>query len=296
MTRAINLPVDELIDLYVNGLWSSFQLAERYGCCAPVILNHLRTAGVVRKKGNAVRGKPLRYDVPNDALIALYVDELWSCDRIALKYGCSSPTIRSRLVKAGVAIRASNDTKRGAPSPLRQKISDAEAVRLYTLRPNASLSEVARTLGCHVNAVHRALDAHGIERKSLSQVIGDSRKGSLNANYRPDLTDAQRASRRDNAKTVAWRKQVYERDGFACVRCGDAAGGNLNAHHIQGYSSNVALRWEVSNGATLCTTCHRGFHSRFGIRNNTAAQLAEWIASCPSRLTSLSLRHFGTGL
>jgi hypothetical protein len=52
-----------------------------------------------------------------------------------------------------------------------------------------------------------------------------------------------------------WRKAVYQRDGYACVKCG-GGGGRLEADHIKPFARFPKLRFEVSNGRTLCQPCH----------------------------------------
>lgn len=53
-----------------------------------------------------------------------------------------------------------------------------------------------------------------------------------------------------------WRRAVYERDGYRCVIGGDCSG-RLNADHIKPFSAFPALRFDVSNGRTLCERHHR---------------------------------------
>jgi len=66
------------------------------------------------------------------------------------------------------------------------------------------------------------------------------------------------------ARTVSayreWRTAVFEKDHYACRRCGDDRGGNLHAHHIKKFSDFPGLRYEVSNGETLCFDCHAKEH------------------------------------
>lgn len=60
----------------------------------------------------------------------------------------------------------------------------------------------------------------------------------------------------------AWRKAVFERDNYTCQKCGDTQGGNLNAHHIKPFAQYKELRYDVSNGITLCEKCHIEIHSK----------------------------------
>lgn len=66
---------------------------------------------------------------------------------------------------------------------------------------------------------------------------------------------------RSNKKYKEWRKAVFERDSYVCQHC-FAKGGELNAHHIKTFKDFVELRYEVSNGLTLCLKCHREVHKK----------------------------------
>jgi hypothetical protein len=106
----------------------------------------------------------------------------------------------------------------------------------------------------------------------------EASRGKLSVHYNHDVPDEIRAKeRRYDAELNVWRKAVYKRDSFACVKCGDNRGGNLNAHHKDGYAWCVDRRYDVDNGATLCETCHRKFHSAYGNKDNTESQFEKWI-------------------
>lgn len=51
-----------------------------------------------------------------------------------------------------------------------------------------------------------------------------------------------------------WRGSVFERDNWKCVLCG--TGGDVCADHIKSYRDFPLLRYEITNGRTLCHDCH----------------------------------------
>lgn len=62
------------------------------------------------------------------------------------------------------------------------------------------------------------------------------------------------SSSRGSAKLKDWTIAVKDRDGWICVKCGST--NRVAAHHIISWAENEALRFDVSNGITLCCSCH----------------------------------------
>jgi len=52
-----------------------------------------------------------------------------------------------------------------------------------------------------------------------------------------------------------WRKAIFARDDYTCQMCG-IRGGRLEADHIKPFAYFSELRFELSNGRTLCRKCH----------------------------------------
>lgn len=52
-----------------------------------------------------------------------------------------------------------------------------------------------------------------------------------------------------------WRKSVFARDDYTCQVCG-VRGTYIEADHIKPFAYFPELRYELTNGRTLCRTCH----------------------------------------
>ncbi len=82
---------------------------------------------------------------------------------------------------------------------------------------------------------------------------------------------------RTSAEYEKWRSLVFQRDSYTCIKCEDSLGGNLNAHHMYNFAEFVSLRMEVSNGITMCESCHEKFHGTFGYTNNNPSQVVDFV-------------------
>lgn len=91
--------------------------------------------------------------------------------------------------------------------------------------------------------------------KPCADKHGLKRHGPDNPMFKPD---ARRRSRR--GKHGAWARAVISRDRAACQVCG-TKDGELQAHHIKPFAEYPALRWEISNGLTVCAPCHWQIHA-----------------------------------
>jgi hypothetical protein len=66
---------------------------------------------------------------------------------------------------------------------------------------------------------------------------------------------------RMSARYKEWRVSVFNRDNYTCQVCGNRGGGGrqviLNADHIYPFCDYPELRFDISNGRTLCKDCHK---------------------------------------
>ena len=110
-----------------------------------------------------------------------------------------------------------------------------------------------------------------------SKWMSENIKGKNHPSYNPNITDEEREKGRFGIGIPQWREEVYKRDKFTCQCCGDNHGGNLNAHHLNGYNFDKEHRTDINNGITLCKTCHKGFHEIYGYGDNTWLQFREFL-------------------
>lgn len=83
---------------------------------------------------------------------------------------------------------------------------------------------------------------------------GDHRlTGANNPNWKGGVTPELTRLRHTHQYKL-WKKAVYEKDNYKCIWCGSSE--NIHADHIESFAKNKELRFEISNGRTLCYKCH----------------------------------------
>lgn len=104
------------------------------------------------------------------------------------------------------------------------------------------------------------------------------RGGPNHHKYNHLLTDSDRVRRRgrQSTETYEFKKHVFCRDNYTCQVC-SKRGGDLNAHHLNGYHWYKVGRNDINNGVTLCCNCHNGFHAKYGYTYNTISQYKEYL-------------------
>ena len=90
--------------------------------------------------------------------------------------------------------------------------------------------------------------------------IARENKGEKNINWKGGVTPKNTIIRKSKRYKV-WQISVFERDNYKCVECGaksmKGAAVILNADHIKPFAYFPELRFETSNGRTLCVDCHK---------------------------------------
>lgn len=79
-------------------------------------------------------------------------------------------------------------------------------------------------------------------------------------NWKGGITP-QNQKERNSLQYRQWREAVFVRDDYTCQNCGQR-GGRLNAHHISAWANDKERRFDICNGITLCSKCHKAAHTR----------------------------------
>lgn len=82
--------------------------------------------------------------------------------------------------------------------------------------------------------------------------------GELNNMWKGGVSKINKTERQLAMQTIKyklWRSSIFEQNNFTCIECGDR-GGRLEADHIKSWRDYPELRYEISNGRTLCKPCH----------------------------------------
>ena len=94
--------------------------------------------------------------------------------------------------------------------------------------------------------------------------------------WNPEISEEERAKRRDSDEYIRWREVVCRRDDYTCQICGKHDI-HINVHHLESYAIAKSLRFDVANGVSLCKDCHVDFHKRFGYGDNTRKQFIQYV-------------------
>ena len=119
-----------------------------------------------------------------------------------------------------------------------------------------------------------------IRSEESKRRYSESKKGIKNPAWNGGISPLTNSIRRC-FEYRQWRSDIFTRDNFTCVLCGDNKGGNLNADHIKNMAlilreNKVATikqailceeLWNLNNGRTLCVPCHKKTDN-FGGRAN----------------------------
>lgn len=95
--------------------------------------------------------------------------------------------------------------------------------------------------------------------EETKEKIGAAHRGNKNWSWRGGISKL-RNRQFSQVKHKNWREKVFKRDNYTCQKCkarsGNGKAVKLEAHHIKPFAYFKDLRYNMSNGLTLCKNCH----------------------------------------
>ena len=201
----------------------------------------------------------------------LYWDDELSCSEIAKQIGIKGKTtVINWMYNLDIPFRNS---------------SEAIANQYKNKERRELSSKIAKEFLTTQKAREKALEAKMTPkgRKKASEAKKGANnpmfgvKGKAHPRWNEEYDSNLNVLLRKDLNTRYWRQAVFKRDNYTCVCCGDSIGGNLNAHHLNGWNWCKEQRYDVDNGVTLCENCHLKFHKVYGYGDNTKEQFNKFI-------------------
>ncbi len=116
---------------------------------------------------------------------------------------------------------------------------------------------------------------HQVHDQEWRDKVSAANSGQNHWNWKGGISAENRADR-NGSKRKEWTMAVFRRDYWTCKTCGfHGQKADMVAHHIIHWSKSKELRFDVSNGITLCRSCHCALHKpRSGTGKSPKPQLA----------------------
>jgi len=180
----------------------------------------------------------------------MYLVRKMSCQEIGNLLGKSKRTIVRLLHKLGIPVRP--------PGPDRHnELRDVEWLTRQYVDLGKSTTQIGRDLDAQPRVVCHWLKVLGIQARPVGFHDPFAAPGTI---PKPTGESVKRnRSLRNSKQSKDWVKAVKLRDNWICLDCGDVG---IHAHHIKPWRDHPELRYEISNGVTLCVPCHEKKHKR----------------------------------
>jgi 5-methylcytosine-specific restriction endonuclease McrA len=155
--------------------------------------------------------------------------------------------------------------KTGAKYPNRKRysrgITQINKICLYCKTPFITNSRQPRKKYCSLTCFHKTDNPNfttlGKKGSEKQREIMRNRKGELHNAWIKDRNIVMEKHRyRGTTEWKTWRMEVFSRDKYTCQECGDS-GVFIEPHHIIPLRVSFEKIFDVSNGITLCRTCHQ---------------------------------------
>jgi len=187
-----------------------------------------------------------------------------------LKGHLVSEKTREKIRKSNLGRKCSEEArKRMSKAQKGRKISEEHRRKLSKARQGIKLSEETKRKLSEINKGKKLSE-------ECKKKIGEACKGKKHPNWKGGITPINNKIR-GSLEYKLWEDSCKSRDNWKCQKCSEKRLKYLTVHHILNFAKYIELRFAIDNGITFCRDCHKLFHKKCGIKNNTKKQLEEFI-------------------
>lgn len=214
--------------------------------------NKPHTEETKRKIRLARLGKPIKWGgLPHNEIVKRLLTTEATTRSIASEYDCSGSTIAlifrkytTKEQRLKVKAKKHGDKLKGRMNPTLKEWRKTHDV--WTGHKHTEEAKRKQSL------------AHKGKEQSMEQRIAQSaRLQGISIEEWNGFATTEDERQKASVEFSKWREAVFERDNFTCRLCGKS-GNTLHPHHIKSFARYPELRFEVSNGITLCAEpCHK---------------------------------------
>lgn len=212
-----------------------------------------------------------------------YVENRESPESIGKSFGVSGRTVRSYLDVAGIPRLGANHLRKGKSATWNLGLKRSEETKLLNSRHRKGKVPHNKGAGSKIfmcEACGTLVTDKPYRRKRTcsaycKNVLMTITRGETHWNYLGEETGSNQRQRlwKDSYE---WKKSVLKTNDHKCQKCGERRD-KMHAHHIKPWAKFPNERFNVFNGACLCSVCHKKFHSLYGLKKSTEEDYLEWI-------------------
>lgn len=171
--------------------------------------------------------------------------------QIAEEVGCTPENISALMKRRGVPVR--NNYWTYTDDQLLTELSDTKTFKEIAQIMDRSYDAIrSRAIKLGIRSVY---DPGQETQKPETRVKISSTLQGITPEEWDGFKESLNSLVRKSEEYQDWRKKVFERDNFKCVKCG--INGYVEADHIKPFALYPELRFDITNGQTLCKGCHK---------------------------------------
>lgn len=206
-----------------------------------------------RKKISEAKKGKRKHILPDLKIVSEWRNTNISTRGLAEKYNCSDSTI-----KIIIRLHTTKNERLG------NKIKKQSLSLKTGGNANKKIGQIAKELNIWKGRKHNAeskkkqsMSKKGIKKSDDFKIKMSAIQQGIEVYNWNGFATTEKTRSRKSIELKEWRIKCFERDNYTCQMCGKK-GGTLHCHHIKTFSKHPSLRFDISNGITLCSEpCHK---------------------------------------